>query len=282
MWPKHSTQNIPPSCHGSNGYVVVCVQRPPNPQRACLHRWRTHKCQSSRGLSPAALTTIHESDAFAALRAELHAFYSQAPVNGTRETLQEYLRHQEAVPLEPRLDGIRAEMSRGSLGAYRPYMSRQRLTLGAGLLGVTYGLVSGNVASAAIGALAGLAALRDEQRSTRATGTAPLWRALIADHADEAREFRGVDYTDASRDEMVDRAEGGHPWGIAREASRSIVVSQGLLKAPHLGLYDSADVAPSRSYNVGVYVDCPCGSGRKYRFCCAGIWGVHKPLRPVD
>jgi hypothetical protein len=47
----------------------------------------------------------------------------------------------------------------------------------------------------------------------------------------------------------------------------SVTVSAGSIITDFIAR-DSVEIAPPVGYQVGAYRPCPCGSGRKYKFCC--------------
>lgn len=215
-------------------------------------------------LTPKLISEVHDSDSFSDFREQIYQLYSNVPLDVDPSQAREFLEDQERILLKPRLKAIEVSIDRGILGRIGLAMKNSWLGLAAGvgidLLAGTPGLAT--TATALHGAATATAA-------SRTTGPSVIWKALVRHGRTVGTEMRDV----------TDRPSASiENWGIPRESSMSVVISQGLIigygaPRPHSEQPREFLVQSTRPE----YQPCPCGSSRKYKFCCYGVPG----LQPV-
>ena len=154
----------------------------------------------------------------------------------------------------------------GEKAASRGFLAR----LGASLSQNEFAIAAALATDATVGTLGAATAITvagtfadDAIRSRRDTGPVRIWSSLVAHNQRVNDEMRGVQYAPAAAP-----AAPNTPWGIPREPGMSISVTAGQMiwDADPRTLPD--EDARSR---LGVYGPCRCGSGHKFKFCCAGL-----------
>ncbi|MPY12224.1 hypothetical protein [Arthrobacter bussei] len=223
------------------------------------------------GLSPRLIRDIHDDDSFAEFRSTLHEVYQATPVEDATQA-EAYLRDQENALLRPLI----AEAERG---ASEGLLNR----LGASLTGNKYGIAAALAADVVFGTVGAATALTVagtflDDLPGRRKGPQRIWSSLVAHDRTAANELDGVTRMPASnagRDKAA-AAEGDaatvSPWGVPSQEAMSISVTAGELiwDADPRTLVEPEIDEQARS-RLGVYGPCRCGSGRKNRFCCAGL-----------
>lgn len=206
------------------------------------------------GLTPSIIRDIHDDDCFGEFRAELHSLYQNAPVEGSAEELNLFVRDQEQVLLAPVLARAEKSASQGLLAR-----------IGASLRGSKFSIATGLVTDLTIqtgGLGTGLNMLRTAAEGIAAhtsasKGTQRIWTSLV-------RHNRTAE-TELMRSVKVN--EGGiRGWSIPTQPSMSIVVSPGAMLSPF-----PTSSEPPMAQEDGVYRSCECGSGRKFKFCCSSV-----------
>ncbi|OII06954.1 hypothetical protein BIU96_05110 [Curtobacterium sp. MCBA15_008] len=224
------------------------------PQRQVTEAILQSRLPIFHALNPRLITDIHQDDAFASFRSELHGLYENAPAGATQADLAAYVADQEQVRLQPTLDAAKRSAERGLLDK-----------IGVGLSRGAFGIVSGIVTDLAsgtngIGTLAGAvgaAATGFVGRPSRGSSQ-PVWSSLVRHHKSVSDEFRGV---------QVAQGGSSEGWNIPTTPSTTVTVTSGALISDFLPKSGTAQLSPN-GYQDGVYAPCWCGSGRKYKFCC--------------
>lgn len=210
-------------------------------------------------LTPEVIRDVHDDDAFGEFRATLHQVYQGTPVEDPAAAAA-YIRDQENALLQPLITQGERAASRGFLARLGASLSQNKFAIAAALAtDVTVGTLGAATAIAVAGTFAD-----DAIRSRRDEGPVRIWSSLVAHNQRVSDEVRGVQHAPAAP--SVEDT----PWGIPREPGMSISVTAGQL------IWDAdprllADTDEDARAQLGVYGPCRCGSGRKYRFCCAGV-----------
>lgn len=211
-------------------------------------------------LTPEVIRDVHDDDAFGEFRATLHRVYQGTPVEDPAAA-SAYVRDQENALLQPLiLEGEKAA-SRGFLARLGASLSRNKFAIATALAAdATVGTLGAATAIAVAGAFAD-----DAIGSRRDRGPVRIWSSLVAHNQHVGDELRGVQHAPASVPSSPNT-----PWGIPRGPGMSVSVTAGQMiwDADSRGLADTDEEARSR---LGVYGPCRCGSGRKFKFCCAGL-----------
>ncbi|MFC7925181.1 hypothetical protein [Microbacterium laevaniformans] len=224
------------------------------------------------GLTPRLVRDIHHDDAFAEFRAKLHEVYQGTPTGDSAET-DAYVRDQENALLRPLIQ-------QGERAASGGFLSR----LGGALSGNKWGIAAALAADMTVGTVGAATAINvggaflDDALRRRPKGPHRIWSSLVRHNRSVNTELTRVTHFPASLvgvegEEPVehDTAEAG-PWGIPTVPSMSIAVTAGELiwDADPRNLVEPVIDEEQRT-RLGVYGQCRCGSGRKHKFCCAGL-----------
>ncbi|MFZ8756936.1 hypothetical protein ACO03V_05885 [Microbacterium sp. HMH0099] len=224
------------------------------------------------GLTPRLVRDIHDDDAFADFRARLHEVYQHTPTGDSAET-DAYVRDQENALLRPLIQ-------RGERAASGGFISR----LGGALSGNKWGIAAALAADLTIGTVGAATAINvggaflDDAVRRRRKGPHRIWSSLVRHNRSVNTELTHVAHLPASvagvqKMEPVepDTTKVG-PWGIPAAPSMSYVVTAGELiwDADPRNLVEPV-VDEEQRARLGVYGQCRCGSGRKHKFCCAGL-----------
>lgn len=206
------------------------------------------------GLTPKIVATIHDDDAFGTFRQELHEIYQGAPLDGTTAEISAYVRDQEAVLLAPRVADVEKSANRGALGRIGISLSKSKFSLAAGL--------ASDLLLGSSGLATGLQAARTlvEAKTAAPRGPRRIWAALVRHQRQPNEELRSVSLVGSPL---------GEGWHIPREPAMSYTVSPGAILTEHIPTSPAKD--DRETYSRPPYQRCPCGSGRKYRFCCDGL-----------
>lgn len=211
------------------------------------------------GLSPALIRDLHDDDAFAEFRSELHQIYSRYPIEASEAERATYVSDQEQALLEPTLARARRSARAGLVGRLGVALKRGSFGIMTGLA-VDTALHTGGMATA-LGVAK--AAIDELPGALRVPGTQRIWTALVRHDRVVRDEMR------ASQIAASSNSAGG--WAVSLEPSLSVVVTAGTVLQPLDTTPDSDGGSPDRGYFGGVYRLCGCGSGQKYRFCCDGL-----------
>lgn len=207
------------------------------------------------GLTPSVLTAIHDDEAFGAFRKELHEIYQGAPLDGTTAEITAYVHDQESVLLAPRLSEAERSVRHGLLGRIGLGITKSKFGLATGLgsdllLGSS-GLATGiQVAKTVVDSVA-----------SKPKGPQAIWSALVRHQRQPSEELRSVSLVSSPL---------GEGWGIPTEPAMSYTVAPGAILNDFLPGGTDVAAAQERSERPP-YQRCPCGSGRKFRFCCDGL-----------
>ena len=205
------------------------------------------------GLTPALIANIHDDDSFATFRQELHVLLQNAPAGGTEAELAAYVEDQERTVLQPSLDAAAKSADRGLLRK-----------IGAGLRRGSFGIAAGlvvDVAAGTGGVATGLNVARgviEGFLDRKQPGSQRIWTSLIRHRAQVGEEIQGIEPRAGNN---------GYAWVIPTRPAMSVTVTAGSIIADFMAR-DSVEIEPTGGYQAGAYRPCPCGSGRKYKFCC--------------
>ena len=211
-----------------------------------------------QGLTPSVIAKVHDDDAFAGFRAQLHTVYKDLPVSSDDAEIGAYVRDQENALLRPHLLAAEKAADAGRLGGVGGMLPSVILSLGAGLL-VDVASATPALGAAAAAGVTVAKAVRDSQKRDRSPQV--IWKTLVRHHRNVAQELTGVQEQRSSNPT-------GDPWAIPHKPSMNITISEGTL------LWDGPPLAPPpapQGYAHGNYRPCDCGSGEKYRFCCMDL-----------
>lgn len=231
--------------------------------RQCLIR---SKLPVFSGLSSEILGQIHNDDGFGEFRKQLFEIYSDAPVNASDEELTAYLDEQEQVILRPILERAKREADRGLLAKIGLSLGQNSFQIlgGLGIGAATGSLIPPIVLGAAVAADHFL----NEARSQRVNVS---WTALVG-HSNSVEDEMPATEHYIGEFESPNRATTDHPWGIPKEPSNSVLITRGTLHANWFPTFPLATADDGvEGYREGVYRPCPCGSTRRYKFCCLEV-----------
>ncbi|WP_157496888.1 YecA family protein [Leifsonia sp. Leaf264] len=203
------------------------------------------------GLTPFLISKIHDDDAFGEFRSELHGLYQNAPLNSSSAELGAYVRDQERTLLAPILRRTEGALDQGFLRRAGAAVTSAKYTVAAGLISDVVFQTGG------LGVLlgAGGAIADGYSENSGKPGTKRIWSALV-------RHGRTVQSELSGRLKVAE----GSGWPGATEPSMQVQITAGML----LGDFP-IPVKEIEGYQQGDYRPCPCGSGRRYKFCCAGL-----------
>ena len=214
-----------------------------------------------RGLTPEVIAEIHEADAFAAYRAQLHGIYQDLPRGASDTEIAAYLLDQENALLRQHLDSAERAADQGRLGRIRERLRGVRFSL---LSGLAVDLV-GESTAAAIGAGAAVQLAQHIKDSKEDEGAPQVvWKALVRHNRSVAQELTDVQAVAAT-------APGPDPWWIPDDASMTLTVSPGAILFAEPPMPSSGQTHPADAYQEGIYRSCECLSGLKFKFCCMGL-----------
>ncbi|WP_270365748.1 hypothetical protein [Microbacterium algeriense] len=210
-------------------------------------------------LTPEVIRDVHDDDTFGEFRSTLHQVYQGTPVEDPAAATA-YVRDQENALLRPLINEGEKAASRGLLARLGASLSQNKFAIAAALATDT---IVGTLGAATAITVAGTFA-DDAIKSRRGSGPVRIWSALVAHTQRASDEVTRVQHAPAAV------SIPGTPWGIPREPGMSISVTAGQLiwDADPRALADTDEEERSR---LGVYGPCRCGSGQKFKFCCAGL-----------
>jgi len=178
-----------------------------------------------------------------------------------------YIADAENAVLAPTLERAEQEASRGMISKIGPKLTEHTMKIGAAvLIGTSFSPEAG-LASLLLQTLAQEAssALTDHAvGKNKSSSPVTVWTKLFAHSKTVQTEVPRGQEQNGELDSRCDW------WGIPSENSLTLHVSEGILIWDHIpegelprsdGGYPSDDA----------YLPCPCGSGRKFRFCCKGL-----------
>ncbi|WP_350268931.1 SEC-C domain-containing protein [Brevibacterium sp. CBA3109] len=226
------------------------------------------------GLTSEKLSRVHNDDSFGEFRRQLFEIYSEAPVEATKEEFEAYLHEQEQVMLRPILEDTRKEADRGLLSKMGLSLRQNSFQI---LAGLGIGAATGSMVPPVI---TGLAAAADHFTSgARNRRNRTSWTALVSHSASLEEEMPAAERCVGTFDSPA-RADDDHPWGIPREPTNSVLVTRGTIHASWFPPFPLATVDDGvDGYRERPYQPCPCGSTRRYKFCCQEVdraFGVAK------
>lgn len=233
------------------------------------------------GLTPGMIRKAHDDDSFGDFREQLHRVYGSCPVGAPESEVSAYVREQESSVLDPILHRARKDVERGPLGKLGLSFSGNTFTIAGGLVNSAIMGTLGTTTGAVAAILPLIGVLADAARKQRTQGTTRIWSSLLkhgctvenvipraitvpAATSDDG-EQQDVSATSAAIENTADS-----PWGIAAEPSHTVLITAGTR------LFWDYPPAPathgnSSGYSNDTYRPCPCGSTRKYKFCCRGL-----------
>lgn len=215
-----------------------------------------------RGLTPEVITELHDDNAFAGFRAQLHTVYQGLPNSEDPKDIAGYVQDQENALLMPHLLGAEKAAGAGRLGRVAGLAKDVTFSLGAGLL---VDLAS-ETPALGVATSAAVTLAQTIRNGTKRDGSPQvIWNALVRHNRKVAQELRGV------QEQPRSTVTTGDPWAIPDEASMSVTVSTGSLLWLGLPPSNANNAKPSKGYGGGVYRPCDCGSDEKFKFCCMGI-----------
>ncbi|NTW40091.1 MAG: hypothetical protein HGA44_09410 [Cellulomonadaceae bacterium] len=213
------------------------------------------------GLTPDIISKVHDDPTFAAFRADLQQIYGATPVDASPEDVRTYLRDQEQVLLAPKLERVARESSSGFLARlgveiledrYR-MVSSLALGLGADLALGTAGAATGVAVAKSVGEATISSALA-------ARKTHNVWTSLVAHGTKPIQQLANAVAAPGSSNGWDTTGLGGMQVGVTEGTMIWDSVS------PEVARRASATSRENPPYQV-----CPCGSGRKFKFCCYGL-----------
>lgn len=205
------------------------------------------------GLSAKIITDIHDDEAFAEFRSDLHRLYQGAPMDGSSADMAAYVRDQEQVLLAPTLRNAERLASQGILARLGVSITKNAFGIVTGLA-TDLVLRTGGLATVLNAAkTAADAAFSDRQDK----GSQTIWTSLVRHHRQANDELSHIVATGGPSD---------RGWSIPRELSMSFVVSPGAILMDFMPQPSAPDMS-----GLDVYRVCECGSGRKFKFCCASL-----------
>ena len=231
------------------------ISRVAGPSSQVAHALLQSSLPIFSGLSAKTINAIHDDEAFAEFRADLHHLYQGAPLGGTAADLAAYVRDQEQVLLAPTLRKAEQMASRGILGRIGASLTKNVFGIATGLA-TDIVLQTGGLATVLSAAkTAADASFADRPKK----GSQQIWTSLVRHSRKVDDQLSNVEVTAGSTD---------RGWGISREPSMSVTVSRGSILMDFMP--QPPPVAGDKSES-GVYRMCDCGSGRKFKFCCASL-----------
>lgn len=214
------------------------------------------------GLTPSVIRDVHDDVAFGEFRAQLHEVYQGTPLDDPT-TVDAYVRDQEDALLRPLIQQAERAGSNGFLSRLGASLTANKYGIAAAL---ATDLVAGSFGAATATAVAGTF-VDDALRHKKDRGPIRIWSSLISHHRSAKDELQCVLPQPASY-----KVTTSTPWGIPREPGMSYAVTSGEaiwdMDARSLAV---PEIDEDRDARLGVYRQCRCGSGQKYRFCCDGL-----------
>lgn len=228
-------------------------------------------------LTPEVLAGLHQDDGFAQFRADLASIYGSCPMGVTQAEAAAYALDREKTVLRPFIDKAERDVDRGPLARLGLRLASSRYSIAGGLVGLGLGawaaIHTGDSASAGLlgGAPGVLGAALDCVKGNAQTGSQRIWSSLVQHGQKVGDEIPGA----TLRPGNVANSESSRPWGLPPDGPLQVTVTDGTAlswQAPR------PEFGVASTYSEGAYVPCPCGSRRKFRFCCAKVPGAAKPI----
>ncbi|MEI6832153.1 MAG: SEC-C domain-containing protein [Candidatus Omnitrophota bacterium] len=215
------------------------------------------------GLTPKLISEIRDDDNFASFRSELFKIYNNIPAKTGQEKLNQYISEAEDAVLKPILFEIEKDAKSGILAklGINPLGSVFRISGGVslGLLTKTPNTVIKVAATELINLVSKLIEKKDNQKFN------VIWKKLYMhnrNHLQELPRAKDSPKTNAGEDNEL--------WGIPEKPSMSILVTEGTMLWEMIPDFITEDL-PKEYPIEDVYTLCPCGSRRKFKFCCQGL-----------
>ena len=226
-----------------------------NPQHATVNAVLQSELPIFTGLSPHLVADLHHDETFAEFRSNLFEVYKNIRP-GSGEAAERERAQTEETLLRPILERAQREAESG-------YLSRLHINLAGSAMSVAARIIvdqatgSGDLGTSMI--REGVGAIVDGL---------PLKRRSLSVWAKLYRHERGVAQEVLDVQDQPPSHPGEGPWFVAPTPSMNVSVT------PGIGSIDPdlpTSQGHSTSYTQGVYRLCECGSGLKFKFCCAGI-----------
>lgn len=215
------------------------------------------------GLTPKLISEIRDDDNFAGFRSELFKIYNNIPAKTSQEKLNQYISEAENAVLRPILFEVEKNAKSGILTrlGINPLGSVFRISGGIllGELTKTPNTVAKVAGAELINLVSKLMEKKDNQKFN------VIWEKLYMhnrNHLQELPRAKDTPKTNPGEDKEL--------WGIPEKASMSILVTEGTLLWEMIPDFITKDLPKEYPIN-DVYALCPCGSRRKFKFCCQGL-----------
>ncbi|MER7459972.1 hypothetical protein [Micromonospora sp. NPDC126480] len=214
------------------------------------------------GLNAKVVAAVHDDDNFGEFRRQLYETYGELPAAPPQERTT-YLRDREDATLRPLVDAARRDADRGALSRIGVRYGGDAFALGAGIVAETM-FPTGGAAAVATTTIIEMVKRKLEAGQNQTSAT--VWTTLARHGRRAARELPARDQPAIPGPDQP----GDRNWGIPAEAGMNVVVSSGSMLVDFVPGGPSVDGNAS-TYQEGPYRPCACASGRKYKFCCAGV-----------
>lgn len=222
-----------------------------------------------RGLTPELVASLREDDNFGLFRANLFQTYKDIPGRCTQDELDQYLIEAEAAMIEPCLATIEREATRGLLSRIGVNLGQTVIRMGAGVIvGIMFSDGHDYKTAAASAGVAAISGFLANLVKSRREGAPVIWKSLLSHGQEVADEMPHSQIVRPKQEMPPDAAF----WGIPEKPSTQVFVTGGTL------IMDSVvsdEMAATSDRLTGSpenpYGQCPCFSGRKYKFCCKGL-----------
>jgi hypothetical protein len=215
------------------------------------------------GLTPKLISEIRDDDNFASFRSELFKIYNNIPAKTSQEKLNQYISEAENAVLGPILFEIEKDAKSGILArlGISPLGSVFRISGGVllGLLTKTPNIEIKVAVTELINLVSKLIDKKDNQKFN------VVWKKLYMHNRNHLQEL--------PRAKDTPKTNGGEEkelWGIPEKPSKSILVTEGTLLWEMIPDFITKDL-PKEYPIEDIYALCPCGSRRKFKFCCQGL-----------
>lgn len=214
------------------------------------------------GLNAKVVATVHDDDNVAEFRRQLHETYGELPAASPQDR-STYLRDREDATLRPLVDAARRDADRCALSRAGVRYGGDAFALGAGIVAEAVFPTGG---AAAVATTTIIEIIKRKLDAGRDQTSAIVWTTLARHGRRAARELPARDQPAIPGPDQP----GDLKWGIPAEAGMNVVVSSGSVLFDFIQGELPMDEDAS-AYQQGPYRLCDCASGRKFKFCCAGV-----------
>lgn len=216
------------------------------------------------GLTPEIISEIKDDDNICSFRQELYEIYNNIPDNINQEDLTLYLKEIEELKIKPKLVEIRNQVDRGILSKIGISLFQSTLRIAGTVLAAKMLTPVTSIEGLTI------AAIIEEVFSKISNYSKPkqqssliIWKKIYNHNQKYSDMFKNYKYIHSKTNNSTDY------WvfpesGLEVNITEASIIFDYINGFPPLG---TPKVFPPIDY----YSVCPCGSGKKFKFCCKGL-----------